>query len=148
MKALITILVILLSSMAFAQDSASVDLNWTAPGDDGNVGTAFVYVVRYSVDDSLKLINDWENCTFVSGPPTPDIAGTAQVFSFIVPEVPSSSVVYVAIKTADETFANPNVTTNWSGLSNIARFTAADIIPPAAIEDLRITITFTLRVTP
>lgn len=146
MKYLITVLVILLSSMAFAQDLANVGAQWTSPGDDSLTGTAYVYDVRYCFDDSMELINDWDNCTWVAGAPSPEIAGTSQSFSFIVPDVPSSSIIYVAIKTADETFADSTVATNWSGISNIKSFTPGDLIPPAAIIDFELTVTFTLRI--
>lgn len=33
---------------------SSVTITWTAPGNDGNVGTAVLYDIRYSVPSSLR----------------------------------------------------------------------------------------------
>ncbi|MEE9442357.1 MAG: fibronectin type III domain-containing protein [candidate division Zixibacteria bacterium] len=104
---------------------SSVVLTWTAPGDDGNSGTASQYDIRYS----LSPITDanWDAATQVAGEPSPQAAGTGE--SSTVTGLNSDTQYYFAIKTADEV-------PNWSGLSNVATATTPDITPPASIMDL------------
>jgi phosphodiesterase/alkaline phosphatase D-like protein len=104
----------------------SITLNWTAPGDDGNTGTASQYDIRYSTAN----INDanWGSATQVSNEPIPHAAGVAE--SLIVIGLQPSTAYYFAIKTGDEI-------PNWSGLSNVAtETTAAESIPPRSILNL------------
>ncbi|SYZ72524.1 hypothetical protein TRIP_C20639 [Candidatus Zixiibacteriota bacterium] len=111
---------------AVSSTASSVTLNWRAPGDDGDVGTASQYDIRYSTATITDA--NWNAATQVTGEPSPQIAGTTETFS--VTGLQSSTVYYFAIKTADEV-------PNWSGLSNIAsRPTSAEQNPPAAITNL------------
>ncbi|MFH1701776.1 MAG: fibronectin type III domain-containing protein [Candidatus Zixiibacteriota bacterium] len=100
-------------------------LTWTAPGDDGNSGTATQYDIRYS----LSVITDvnWDAATQVTGEPLPQVSGSSE--SYTVTGLNSDTQYYFAIKTADEV-------PNWSGLSNVATGTTIDITPPASIIDL------------
>jgi len=104
----------------------SITLNWTAPGDDGNTGTASQYDIRYS----LSTINDanWDAATQASGEPAPSQAGTAEQFE--ITGLQPSTTYYFAIKTADEV-------PNWSVLSNIAiKATDAEDVPPGLVTNL------------
>jgi len=88
-----------------------VTLTWTAPGDDGDQGTADSYDVRFSrtemVDDA-----DFNAATPVDATliPTPQPAGFPETIS--VGGLPPGQVFWVAIKTWDD---NANV----SALSNV-----------------------------
>jgi len=86
----------------------SIDLDWTAPGDDGSVGTATSYDVRYST----SVINDgnWVAATQATGEPTPSVAGTAE--SMTVAGLTAGTTYYFAIKTSDDI-------PNESALSNV-----------------------------
>jgi LasA protease len=87
----------------------SVDLFWTAPGDDGNSGTAARYLVRYAATP-ITSESAWNAATPVtSGLPAPYPAGLLQnmTISGLVPEM----VYYFAVRTEDEEF-------NRAGLSN------------------------------
>lgn len=106
-------------------EAASVTLRWTAPGDDGSVGTAAQYDVRYST--STITANNWNSASQVTGEPAPKVAGSSE--SFTIPNLTANTTYYFAIKTADEA-------TNWSGLSNVVSVTTADETAPAAIADL------------
>ena len=106
-------------------EAASVTLRWTAPGDDGSVGTAAQYDVRYST--SAITANNWNSATQVTGEPAPKVAGSAE--SFTINSLTANTTYYFAVKTADEA-------TNWSGLSNVVSVTTADETAPAAIADL------------
>lgn len=89
-------------------DGATVTVAWTAPGDDGDVGTADAYDLRWS----YAGINGgtWDAATPAANLPAPAVAGTIQMASF---DVAGKAAVYVALKTADEV-------PNWSDLSNVA----------------------------
>jgi len=101
---------------------SSVTLAWTAPGDDGNTGTATSYDVRYS--NSTISDSNWASSTQATGEPTPKSAGSSE--SFTVSGLASSTAYFFALKTSDEA---PNV----SGLSNVVSTTTtsgADTVPP------------------
>jgi hypothetical protein len=64
--------------MARAQAPAdTVSLQWTAPGDDGNIGTAQGYEMRMSLAPIDE--NNWSGATLVAGAPPPLPAGTTQL---------------------------------------------------------------------
>ncbi|MDD5688208.1 MAG: DUF2961 domain-containing protein [Elusimicrobia bacterium] len=108
--------------------SNSVVLNWTSVGDDGNIGTASVYDIRYAnvnITDS-----NWATATQCSGEPTPLVAGNNQ--SYTVNGLSAGITYYFAMKVRDE------VPTNWSGLSNVVSkaTNAPDTTPPIDINTL------------
>lgn len=94
-----------------ATASSSCTLVWTAPGDDGQVGTAAAYNLRYS-PDSAQLVNNFESAISVVGLPLPKQGGSEE--SFTVNDLLDGAVYYFAIKTVDEAG-------NISGISNIVR---------------------------
>ncbi len=102
--------------------SSTVTLTWTAPGDDGNTGTAAAYDIRYSASTITEA--NWDAATQVSGEPTPAEGGSSNE-SMQVTGLTPSTTYYFAIKTADEV-------PNSSGLSNIASVTTAEPPPPVA----------------
>jgi hypothetical protein len=104
----------------------SVTLTWTAPGDDGDSGTATQYDIRYS----LSIITDanWDATSQAVGEPTPQSGGNAEAFDVI--GLQPNTTYYFAIKTADEI-------PNWSALSNvISRTTDPEATPPVNVADL------------
>ena len=86
---------------------SSATLTWTAPGDDGDRGTASQYDVRYATEPVTE--NNWGSASRADGEPTPSVAGETE--TFIVRGLDSDSDYYFAIKAADEEL-------NWSGISN------------------------------
>lgn len=88
--------------------ASSVQLSWTAPGDDGSTGTATSYDVRYST--SAITAANWASASQASGEPAPAAAGSAQTFT--VTGLTASTTYYFALKTKDEVG-------NESGLSNV-----------------------------
>ena len=62
-------------SAATGTNTGEVDLTWTAPGDDGNTGTATAYILRYA-DSAIDSQSAWDAAADVSGEPAPQIAGT------------------------------------------------------------------------
>ena len=97
-------------------------LVWTAPGDDGNVGTAASYEVRMS--SSPITAGNWASASLVSGVPSPLTAGTRQ--SFVVRGLTRGTTYYFAIKATDD--AN-----NVAPISNVVRWDwVLDTAPPSA----------------
>lgn len=95
----------------------SIDLSWTAPGDDGATGTASGYDIRYSTSTITE--GNWGSATQVTGEPAPSVAGSSE--SMTVSGLSSSTTYYFAIKTFDEV---PNT----SGISNVPSL--ATLSPP------------------
>jgi hypothetical protein len=92
---------------ARAQGSVTQTLTWIAPGDDGNVGTAAQYEIRFYTEpiDSTN----WDLATPFPGPyPEPAAAGTRQFFQFTVP---TDTTYYIAIRARDDGL-------NWSPVSD------------------------------
>ncbi|OGD69037.1 hypothetical protein A3I18_00690 [Candidatus Campbellbacteria bacterium RIFCSPLOWO2_02_FULL_35_11] len=94
----------------------SVDLSWTAQGDDGATGIASVYDIRYSISPITAL--NWSSATQLSGEPSPATAGTAQ--SMTVSSLSPSTLYYFAMTTSDEA-------SNTSGMSNVISATTLSI---------------------
>jgi chitodextrinase len=82
-------------------------LTWTAPGDDGNSGTATVYNIRYSTVPITAA--NWNNMQKIKETPAPKTAGEKE--TIIITGLTEATSYYFAIKAADE---RPN----WSTVSN------------------------------
>jgi hypothetical protein len=109
--------------------ATSVTLTWTAPGDDGTVGTAAEYDIRYST--SVITNANFDAADQASNPPTPSLAGSGE--TFVVTGLAEQTTYYFALKAADEV-------PNWSGLSNVVTgTTSAEAVPPALISNLVVT---------
>lgn len=87
----------------------SVSLTWTAPGDDGNVGTAAAYTVKYSTEPLTELT--WAAAPAAVNPPTPLVAGSTE--SFTVTGLTPGTLYNFAVKTTDDAG-------NESSISNVA----------------------------
>ena len=84
-----------------------VTLAWTAPGDDGDTGTASAYDIRYA--DFPVTAGNWETCTQAATEPEPAAPGTEQN---AVIATGGGTDFHFALKTSDEV-------SNWSNLSNV-----------------------------
>ena len=104
----------------------TISIKWTAPGDDGNDGTAEQYDIRYS--DQPITEQTWETAVQLSNEPRPKNAGLQQVMR--VHGLEPSSDYHFAMKTFDEA-------SNASGLSNsIVGRTLPEDDRPATTSDL------------
>src|SRR5262245_59121954 len=102
--------------------SDSLTLLWTAPGDDGSIGTADRYEVRLSTSPITNT--NWSSATLIGGAPAPLPSGSRQ--SIMVRGLSRGTTYYFAIKTIDEA-------DNVSALSNVVRWDwIYDTAPPAA----------------
>ncbi len=88
--------------------STTLQLTWTAPGDDGTTGTATSYDVRYSTTP-ITDNTTFAAATAVTGVTAPQIAGSVEQLTLT--GLVASTTYYVAIRTRDEV---PNT----SALSN------------------------------
>jgi hypothetical protein len=85
--------------MAWTPDHAyQVALQWTAPGDDGNTGTAAVYEVRYAV--SNFTVADWDDVSPFYVNLTPSGAGTTEQLTLTMPEM--DTLYYLAVRALDD----------------------------------------------
>ncbi len=122
-------------AVAQAQTSAdsSIVLQWTAPGDDGTIGRATSYDLRYRTVTitGTDTLGWWNSATQVAGEPVPGVSGATD--SLRVRGLTPSTTYYFIIRAADEV-------PNWSGFSNLAtKATTGDGVAPAAITTLAIT---------
>lgn len=122
-------------SRAGAQTSAdsSVVLLWTAPGDDGTVGRATSYDIRYRTTNisGTDTTSWWNAATQVTGEPVPGTSGATD--SMRVRGLTPLTTFYFMIRAADEV-------PNWSGFSNLAtKTTSGDVTAPATVADLTVT---------
>ncbi len=109
-----------------ASTTVSATLRWTAPGDDGMVGRAQAYMLRYSTVPITDA--NFGSATPVAGGPAPRPPGSLETFA--VTGLAPSTVYFFAIKTSDDAG-------NWSVLSNVASFPALMTgveDPPAALS--------------
>jgi len=97
----------------------SLTLQWTAPGDDANSGTATTYDLRYSTSEITE--GSWVAATPVIGEPAPLSAGTVQ--SMVVSGLSANTTYYFALKTFDEV-------SNISSLSNVPTATTLPTTQP------------------
>lgn len=106
----------------------SMQLNWTAVGDNGLEGTATSYQIK--VFESEITSDNWDDIDDYDQNMTPQIVGSIE--SIMISGLQFSTHYFAAVKAIDE--AN-----NFSNLSNVVdTVTAAipDNIPPSPIEDL------------
>lgn len=109
--------------------SDTLTLVWTAPGDDGSVGTAASYEVRMS--GSPITAGNWASASLITGAPNPLPAGTRQ--SLIVRGLTRGTTYYFAIKATDDA-------SNVAPISNVVRWDwVFDTAPPAPPSGLSAT---------
>lgn len=122
-------------SFAQAGSSAPVVLSWTAPGDDGSIGRASMYDIRWRSTDIVgtDTLSWWNGANQVVGEPPPGNAGATDSMS--IPNLVVGTTYYFVIRAADEV-------PNWSGFSNVASVTVQPCDAPtnapsslAAAED-------------
>jgi hypothetical protein len=121
LMACLALLLALAPAIAHAQADTLV-LVWTAPGDDGSVGTASNYDIRIStapIDAS-----NFDAAMQIGGLPSPLISGSRQ--RMVVRGLTRGTTYYFALKSTDDVG-------NTSGLSNLLRWDwVFDTAPPAA----------------
>jgi hypothetical protein len=109
------------TQQAAPSTATAVTLNWTAPGDDGNVGQAASYDLRYST--APITADNFSGAMAVVGAPAPAIAGSTETMT--VTGLQPATTYFFALTTTDE--AN-----NVSAMSNVTSKTTA-ALPQACI---------------
>ena len=97
---------------AMANTTNSITLTWTATGDDGSEGKAFLYDIRYSKEPVTE--ENFELATPAEKVISPSEAGTIETFT--AKGLDFSSEYYFALKVRDKQF-------NFSGMSNVVSAT-------------------------
>gem|GEM_PF-1543336 len=113
--------------------ASSFLMAWNAPGDDGTVGQAAEYDLRYSPAPITSA--NFGAADAATGEPLPGPSGTLETFALT--GLSEGTRFYAALRTRDEVPL-------WSGLSNVATAVTLatgppDTIPPAAVIDLGVT---------
>ena len=111
--------------------SYEITLEWSATGDDSTDGRALLYDLRFSVLPIRDEV-DWDYSAILTPLPRPLAAGShhRHTVSGLVP----NRRFFFALRAADEAL-------NWSAipLFTVGRTMRPELIPPAAIRDLRVT---------
>ncbi|MCB1182089.1 S8 family serine peptidase [bacterium] len=76
-----------------------VEVTWTAPGDDGTVGTPSSYDMRYSTSPIVDQAS-WDAATEVTGEPDPGVYGTPESMQIFGLDV--STTYYFNVRAKDE----------------------------------------------
>lgn len=108
--------------IALDAEAATVILQWTAPGDDGVVGTAAEYDLRYS--NGPITAQNFLSATPVPSVPRPRAAGYLEMAAASVPDGP----LWFALRTRDEAG-------NWSAISNVAQIGVVLAVDPGRIAE-------------
>ncbi len=107
-------------------NNGDVRLSWTAPGNDGLLGNATYYEIRYSTDPLDPTT--WDDAVFTQNDIVPGGPGTPENFTIgsLIPD----QLYYFGIRTSDGAGLSP--------LSNIATsYPEIDLGPPSDVADLR-----------
>lgn len=113
-----------------------ITLAWTSPGDDGDAGVATRYQIRYSPEPFAD--STWSSVDSL-GSPRPPVPAPAGSLEGLTIEGLQLGTWYFALRTVDDA-------SNWSGLSNVATGTVADLVPPSAVENLMVSFTTSVSV--
>jgi hypothetical protein len=103
----------------------SLVLQWTATGDDGFRGMATQYILRLTTTAGAA----WDEMTAVTGTTLPRPSG--QTDSMEVMDLDPDSDYYFRLEVVDDVSLR-------SAPSNLAHGTTQDVVPPAAVTDLRV----------
>lgn len=109
----------------------TIDLSWTAPGDDGSAGTAASYDIRYAQSHITNV--KWPSATLINGEPAPLAAGELQTLT--VSGLRCGRKYYFALRSLDKVG-------NVSRLSNVTSgktatcptITVGSLLPPGEVN--------------
>lgn len=119
-------------NLSFSSTGASTGLlYWTAPGDDGSVGTAAQYDIRYSTLAPILTLPGFLSAASIQpdlgGIPAPVIAGSTQSTLVVLS---LDTTYYFSMRSRDER-------SNWSGISNLVTSRTPDLVPPGRVINPR-----------
>ncbi|RMD99733.1 MAG: hypothetical protein D6814_05025, partial [Calditrichaeota bacterium] len=107
---------------------SSITLQWTAPGDDGNSGTATQYEVRYSTSPITSA--NFSSATLAPNPPFPSPSGTLETMT--ITGLSSGTTYYFRLKTKDEAgnvsdISNEASVSTSPGVTTVDNFNRTDL---------------------
>ncbi len=102
-----------------------LEFSWTATGDDGSVGTASSYDMRYSTTGT-----SWDDAVEVTGEPDPQVAGSTE--SFRVTGLDFSTSYDFAIRAVDD-YGNMGPVSNWA--SAVTTGPPTMVVTPSSLEE-------------
>ncbi|MEK7216166.1 MAG: fibronectin type III domain-containing protein, partial [Chloroflexota bacterium] len=112
---------------ATAVGPMSILLSWTAPGDDGFIGRAMSYDIRYST----QPINDSEavfaEAVPISGAPAPSTPGTRETFT--AADLPADIELFFALRVFDNAGNFPGLSNPTAGIAPGEPFFLASYAP-------------------
>jgi len=120
----------------------SVELSWSAPGDDATAGTASAYIVRYNTTTITE--SNWDMSTDVSGEPTMIVSGLmpGRMYYFAIKaqdEIPNVSTISNSASAVAQTYPNtsylPLVLSGFSSVSTVIPETT-EVLTEATIQYL------------
>jgi len=116
-----------LSAVASLQPGI-INLSWTAPGDDGLIGTSTEYIIRYATSSGI-IAASWDLAIDVANEPIPALAGTAENLS--VSGLTAGQTYFWAIKSKDKAG-------NLSEISNSVSATSSAITQDLVISEIAV----------
>lgn len=128
MKIVVLSIIALLILASPSLGSDTVNVSWTAPGDDGNTGTATSYVLRFSTVEITAFNFDDTLIHQTAVTPIPQVAGTIQSVNII--NLLDSTRYWFAIKTIDDA----GLISLISNIADTITAPAIDTIPPGVIH--------------
>ncbi|MDI6791805.1 MAG: FlgD immunoglobulin-like domain containing protein, partial [bacterium] len=114
--------------VAGSPTTTSLALTWTAPGDDGDSGTAAAYDIRYSTSQITE--GNWSLATQVTGEPAPQIAGTTQTLT--IADLLSGTTYYFRMTASDEVPNTSSLSNEATGTTYLAVNPPAQVVVPAS----------------
>jgi uncharacterized delta-60 repeat protein len=109
--------------------TGNITLTWTAPGDNGTLGTVAGYIVKYSTSGVIDASN-WDSATTFTSSFTAKAAGSTE--THVVTGLETDTMYWFAVEAYDEA-------SNYGGISNSPSRSTSDIVAPAAITNLAVT---------
>ncbi len=118
-----------------ASGQSWIQLTWTATGDDGTLGTASSYLLRYLPDGTIGSEEDWALALRAGGLPTPHASGFSE--SYFLTSLSAGRSYGIAVRAIDDAGAlsplHPPVH------AQTASSPPPDEVAPSAIADLSAT---------
>ncbi|MCY1042634.1 lamin tail domain-containing protein [Corallococcus sp. bb12-1] len=116
---------------ASAPSGSSIRLDWAAPGDDGDLGTATRYEVRYAKAAITEA--NFDAATAATGISAPQAPGTAE--SFTVSGLDAATTYFFALKTFDGVGNGSALATASASTTNPCDGYVCTPLPPYCAED-------------
>ncbi len=130
----VTLLLLGGKAWAYTVTPNSVTFNWTAPGDNGQFGTAAYYDIRYATTPLNE--SNWGSASQATGEPMPNQSGETE--SFTVDNLNPAVTYYFALKSYDQAGNDSPMSNVLQATTSLTLDTDADVViaepPDGAVE--------------